>query len=137
MLSVTPYLTFNGNCVEAMNFYHQALGGELRIQKVNETPARDQMSAESQDKVMHASLSIDGNYFLMATDLTPPNIVQGNMIALCVNCETREEIETVFAKLSVGAQQTHPLKDEFWGDTYGEVIDKYGYRWMLNYHKMS
>lgn len=38
MTQINSYLTFNGNCREAMNFYKDCLGGELILQTIGESP---------------------------------------------------------------------------------------------------
>ena len=41
MLHCTPFLLFDGNCAEAMTFYHTCLGGELTLTKLGDTPMKD------------------------------------------------------------------------------------------------
>jgi PhnB protein len=52
-----------------------------------------------------------------------------------LNCNNEDEIKTYFSKLSAGGKISHPLKDEFWGSTFGMFTDKFGKVWMLNYEK--
>lgn len=130
---VNPYLFFDGNCKEAMEFYKESLGGELTIMKVSDSPVKEEFSAEKQDFVMHALLKT-GDLVIMASDwcMGEGSVVEGNNVTLCLNCETKEEIERFYANLSKGARRTSPLEEKFWGDLYGDLTDKYGFNWMLN-----
>jgi PhnB protein len=136
MTNISVYLTFDGNCKEAMNFYKEAMGAELTMQTVGESPMADKMPAEKHDKIMHSSLLKDGTLLLMASDMMMNGeVVQGNTVNLCVNTDTEENVKTMFAKLSEGGEVTHPLKEEFWGALYGDFKDKFGIRWMFNFDK--
>ncbi|WP_303310059.1 VOC family protein [Hymenobacter sp. BT730] len=129
---LTPYLTFNGNCRDAMTFYQQCLGGELLISTFGDSPMADKMPADAQQGVMHASLKND-ILELMASDGGMHAVTQGNAIALSLNCSSAEEIATWFAKLSAGGTITMPLEETFWGATFGMFTDRFGMPWMLNY----
>ena len=134
MASIIAYLTFDGNCREAMNFYKGALGGELTIMTVGQSPAAAQMPKESHDQVMHADLK-SGSINLMASDNLGGErpVTVGSAISLMLNCSSEEEIRRIFPKLAVGGKVNSELKVEFWGSLYGDITDKYGLRWMLNF----
>ena len=135
MTQINAYLFFNGNCREAMTFYKECLGGELTMQTVEGSPAENQMPAEAKQHIMHASLIKDG-LVLMGSDMVGPDgVVKGNIISLLLNCSSEEEIKSFFSKLSLGGQIIGPLKEEFWGATFGQLTDKFGMSWMLNYAK--
>ncbi len=136
MPQLHPYLAFDGNCREAMEFYQQALGAELTLQKVGETPAKDGMPPETHDSVMHSSLEKNGQVLVMASDMMSEETAKhGNDVSLCYSGETEEETRAAFKNLSEGGKVTSELKLEFWGDLYGDLYDKYGFRWMFNYGK--
>jgi PhnB protein len=61
--------------------------------------------------------------------------VQGNSMALMLDCESEAEIKAVFSKLSAGGKVVHPLEVQFWGALYGDFYDKFGVRWMMNWDK--
>lgn len=131
---LNPYLTFNGTCRDAMQFYHECLGGELMIQPFAGSPAAEHVPAEAHDHVLHAMLTADG-FILMASDAGMEPVVQGNSVSLSLNCFNPEEIATKFLKLSAGGTVTMPLQDTFWGATFGMFTDRFGINWMLNYDK--
>lgn len=132
---INAYLTFDGNCSEAMTFYKECFGGELMMQKVGETPVCDEMPPDSHDKIMHAFLK-NNDLILMASDrMQEDPLVRGNTITLSINCESDEQINDLFAKLSAGGKVVMPLADQFWGAKFGVLTDKYGMDWMLNFQK--
>ena len=135
MTQINAYLTFNGNCREAMTFYKDCLGGELNIQTVGETPMASQFPPEAKNAVMHAALT-NGALVIMASDrMGKDKTTLGNAMALMLNCSSEKEINTFFSKLSAGGTIGHPLKEEFWGSVFGDFHDKFGMRWMLNWDK--
>lgn len=131
MQNLNPYLTFNGNCKEAMTFYHQCLGGNLEIMPFGDSGI--EVPDEAKDKTMHAVLTID-SIILMASDTMPgQNITFGSNMSLSINCSSREEVDKLYASLGEGGIQTMPLQDTFWGAYFGMLDDKFGVQWMFNY----
>ncbi|RTL61045.1 MAG: VOC family protein [Sphingobacteriales bacterium] len=136
MTQINPYLNFNGNTREAMNFYQQCLGGELVMQKIAESPMGAQMPSEMGPKILHSSLS-NNRIVLMASDCLGNNIVIGNNVWLCINCSSNEEINTYFNGLAANGKIIEPLHQSFWGATFGVLTDKFGINWMFNYSKSN
>jgi PhnB protein len=136
MTQINAYLTFNGNCREAMTFYKGCLGGELNLQTVEGSPAEAQCPPEIKHQIMHSELRKDG-IVLLASDMMPDGYKQGNTIALCVQCSSEEEINTFFSRFAEGGKITDPLKTQFWGAIFGAVNDKFGVRWLFNYMKQG
>jgi PhnB protein len=135
MAQINPYLSFEGNCIEVMNFYKDCLGGELTIQLVKDSPVADKMPPPAQEQVMHSSISVNGAVLLMASDMHRDKLNNGNTISLCINCDSEEQIRDFFTKFSVGGKIVDPLQQSFWGATFGVLIDKYDKQWMFNYYK--
>ena len=134
MTQLNPYLSFNGNCREAMEFYKECLGGELFMQTVAESPMKDQTPAEMRNNVIHSLLKKDG-IVLMASDLMGSGeLTMGNDVTLCINGGTKEELQEFFAKLSEGGTVGQPLTEAFFG-TYGDLTDKFGKHWMFQADK--
>jgi len=135
MTSINPYLNFNGNCREAMTFYHECMGGELAMQTVEGSLVEAQCPAAMKHQILHASLMKDC-LLLMGSDMIgPAGFIKGNTISLSLNCSSRKEINIFFTRLSDGGQITHPLKTEIGGAIFGVFTDRYGIKWMLNYDK--
>jgi PhnB protein len=135
MTLINSYLTFGGNCREAMNFYKDCLGGELSFQTIGESPIADKMPAAMKECILHATL-IKGSLILMGSDMVgEQGLVKGNAVSLVINCSSEEEIESFYEKLSAGGSKDHALEQSFWGATFGDLTDKYGNHWLLNFEK--
>ena len=135
MTQIHAYLTFNGNCREAMHFYHHAIGGELALQSVKGTPVEGQPCCNSEDDILHASLTGDG-FLLMASDIVGrEGFHVGTNLSLSMTCSSEEQMQGFFTNLSTGGTVIEPIGEQFWGDTFGALTDKYGVCWMFIYPK--
>lgn len=133
MGQINSYLTFDGNCREAMEFYKDCLGGELVMQTIGESPLSEKMPVKMKDCILHSTLS-NGNLILMGTDcVTETGLIRGNSISLSLECKSEAEIRTCYQKLSEGGVQTYPLEYTFWGALFGGLTDKFGNIWLLNF----
>jgi PhnB protein len=134
MAVIQAYLFFeNQQCKEAMEFYHSCIGGDLFLQTIAESPAKDHFPPEMHNNIMHASIS-KGDLMLMASDYmdnVPYKV--GNNVSLSLTCDSREEMDSVFRKLAEGGSIYQEPKEEFWGDVFGNLTDKYGVIWMVVY----
>ena len=133
MAQLNPYLNFENNCREAMTFYKDCLGGELKLMAVGEMPEMAaQMPPEMKDAIMHSSLT-NGGIVIMGSDLNREKPVEGNTIHLCINCDSEKQLNDYFSSLSAGGKITEPIADMPWGAKYGSVIDKFGKQWLFNF----
>jgi len=71
---INPYLTFNGNCKEAMTFYQNCLGGELNLQPIGDSPMAKKMPQQMKDCILHATLT-NGHMILVGSDMVSENQV--------------------------------------------------------------
>lgn len=138
MTTINAYLTFDGNCEEAFNFYREAIGGEFSyLGRFNEMPMDPGQSIpeEEANKIMHVSLPI-GNTVLMGSDRNDafdgPNFTQGTNFSLSLAPESKEESDRLFAALSEGGNVVMPMADTFWNAYFGMFVDKFGIQWMIN-----
>ena len=132
MEAIIPYLNFNGNAVEALDFYSKALNGEVVYkQTFGESPME---SPESQkDKIMHASFKAGDLQFLVSDTMPGQPVTSGTNISLSLNFNDADEMNKTFAALSESGKVTMELQDTFWGARFGMLIDKYGFHWMFNH----
>jgi PhnB protein len=129
-----PFLLFDGNCAEAMTFYHECLGGELRLTKLGDTPMKTQFPLEKHNRIINASLK-SGEIEISATDwMASPAFEpkQGNTTAIFVIGGAYEELKKVFDKLAAGAEKERfqDLHELPFG-MYGQFYDKYGVQWIF------
>ncbi len=131
-MELSPYLMFNGNCEEALNFYVKALNGKIEnLMRFEGTPAESM--SEDKQKVMHATFQADGFMFMASDGSQSP--AGNSQVHLSLNFNSAEEERKVFDALAEGGKVTMPLNDTFWGATFGMLTDKFGINWMFNYDK--
>lgn len=134
---INIYLTFNGNCREAMTFYHKCLGGELSFQTIGESPLSEKMPKKMKDCILHSTIRND-KFVIMASDMVGENgLIKGNAVSISLSCISEKEIKNCYSKLVKGGTANHKLENSFWGALFGDLTDKYGNHWILNYHKNS
>ena len=134
MLRCTPFLLFDGNCAEAMAFYHECLGGSLVLTRLGDTPMKDLFPPDKHGRIINAHLE-SGAIDIAATDwMAAPalNPLRGNMSALFIVGEAYAELKAVFDKLARGAEQERfqDLHEMPFG-TYGQFYDRFGVQWIF------
>lgn len=135
MITINPYLNFNGQCEEAFNFYKSVFGGEfLDFQRFKEMPSEEPLPADEGEWIIHVSLPIGKDYILMGSDnpSSMGDVVPGNNCHISIQTDNDSETDRLFNGLSAGGQVTMPLEHTFWGARFGMFVDKYGIQWMVN-----
>lgn len=142
MATTNTYLTFDGNCEEAFNFYKSVFGGDFgQVVRFSEMP-KDQdyeVTETNMNKIMHVSLPI-GNSLLMGCDAGQQwvtSLVQGNNFSVSVLADSRTEAEKLFNGFAEYGQVSLPLADTFWGALFGMIIDQFGINWMISFNEKS
>ncbi|RAJ86007.1 PhnB protein [Chitinophaga dinghuensis] len=135
MSVLNAYLTFNGNCAEAMNFYKDIIGGELQVMSVKDSPMKDQVPEAFHNQVMHAYLQ-KGDLKLMASDaMNGDPVTTGSNVSLALGSDDVNEADQIFNGLSAGGKITMPMGETFFAKRFGMLTDKYGLNWMINVDK--
>jgi len=131
MKAAAAYLSFDGNCRQAMALYRDCLAAEL---EVNPHPdANGQPTTDPGVTRMHARLVREGMPILMASD-TPQaeSLHPGSNFSVCIDCESLDEAERLIAALSRGGEVRLPLMNAPWGARFGMLTDQFGTQWMFN-----
>lgn len=130
MTELNTYLYFGGQCAEAMEFYKSIFGVELTLQTRGSVDpnAPDDMK----DLLIHAELSGGEVHLLAADNLDAGSNKPQYRISLTLNGSDEPKLRKFYDSLAAGGSADHPLKKEFWGDTFGNLTDKYGISWMVN-----
>jgi PhnB protein len=127
---LNPYLQFDGNAREAMEFYQSVFGGDLKINTFGEFGSPDPAIA---DKVMHGTLTTDKGYTVMASDTAPGMPYQpGSNITCSLSGDPGEGLEEVWEKLADGGTVGVPFEKQMWGDVFGQCVDRFGIPWMVD-----
>ena len=128
--TVNPYLTFNGNCYEAMNFYKEVFNANLETMPFEGSPV--EVPDDYKQKVLHSTLTF-GDAVIMASDTIPgQTLTRGDATSISVNATNISDAELFFKGLSEGGKIIMPFEDTFWGAKFGMCIDKFGVSWMVN-----
>ncbi len=131
-IEMMPYLSFQGSCEEALNFYNEIFNGKIEIVSRYDNPAMN-VPDDFKNKVLHASFQF-GPYHLFASDVMPKKTERELTSNIALSLGLRNEIQAhqLFDKLSSGGQVHIPFKKQFWGDWHGNFTDRFGIRWMIN-----
>lgn len=129
-----PYLSFNGNCGDAMRFYETVLGGKLeKFVRNADTPWAFDVPEDQRQLIVHACLNFPGNGQLYAGDCCQQQPYEGMKgVALALNYDTVEEAKRVFHALAEGGSVTMPLEEAFWAKIWGMLTDRFGTSWIIN-----
>jgi PhnB protein len=137
---INPYLTFLGNCEEAIQFYKTVFGGDFTyVGRFKEMPPQGgpPMKPEDAEKIMHISLPIGKATTLMGSDAGgdwAPAISIGNNITISITADSKADADRIFNALAIGGKVTMPLADTFWGDYFGLCTDSFNINWMMSYN---
>lgn len=138
MKTCVPYLVFDGNCKEALEFYRDCFDGEIIFMcDYTEMPEDSGMKVADDKKhlIMHSNFKFFGGE-LMAADYAEnagmPPIANESRIQLNLGFDSVEELEECFYKIERKGSVVMPLADTFWGDRFGIIKDDFGIDWMFN-----
>lgn len=131
-----PYLTFNGNCEYAFNFYKTIFGGEYSsFVRYNETQSEEgapSVSEERGNQIRHIALPLNNDTCLLGSDIADAtNLSTGNNVKISISTDSTEEAERMFNALLEGGTEKVPLTDSYWGLLYGSLIDQFGIHWLI------
>lgn len=125
-----PYLTFNGNCREAIEFYKSILGGELTLQTFEESGMP--CSPEEKNLIINSELKSDEINFMASDGGNGHAVTVGTNMSMSISGFDLEKLTGWFNKLAEGGKIDLPLEKQFWGDIYGQLTDKFDIHWMIN-----
>lgn len=136
-MAIYPFLTFNGNCKEAMRFYQSCFGGELHFTLLGDTPDGRQFPLEVRQLVLHASL-VSEHVRLFASDLGgEEGVSAGNTISLWLNLDAPEPLRTVFGRLARQGEVTAPLPTDNQAGQWATLTDRYAVHWIFSADRAS
>jgi PhnB protein len=127
---LNPYLSFEDDARQAMEYYQRVFGGDLRVNTFGEFGNPDPQVA---DRIMHAQLETDQGFTLMASD-TPPGMARtvGDNITISLSGDDADDLRRWWDQLCDGGTVSMPLEKQMWGDEFGMCVDRFGIAWMVN-----
>lgn len=145
MAQVSTYFNFPGNTFEAFEFYKSVFGTEYSgpVVRMGDFPPQEgspALSEAAKSLIMNIQLPILGGHLLMGTDASPEmgfDLVKGNNVYISLHPDSREEADRLFAALSEGGTVEMAMEDQFWGDYFGSLVDRFGTHWMVNHGTLS
>jgi PhnB protein len=140
MATVSTYLNFKRSTEDAFNFYRKAFGTDftgqvMRFGDMPPAPGQPPISDEDKKLIMHISLPILAGHQIMGTDSPESmgfNLNQGNKVYINLEPDTRGETDRLFKALGEGGKVEMALAEQFWGDYFGSLTDRFGTQWMFN-----
>lgn len=134
MKTVNPYLNFEGNTEEAFNFYKSVFGGEfITVMRMKDAQGME-IPKGQEEKIMHIALPLGGGQTLMASDNCDGGTFRaGNNYFISLHADSVEEGQRLYDALAAGGKSSHPFEKQFWGAWHGNLTDKFGMNWMVNY----
>ena len=127
---LNPYLNFNGNARQALEFYATVFGGQPTLSTFADFGAKDSPDA---DRIMHGALETDAGYSIMAADVTSD--MEYHSMAGCsisISGDDADNLHGYWDKLSAGGTTTMPMSKQVWGDEFGMCVDQFGVPWLVN-----
>ena len=133
-MRISPYVSFGGNCAEAIAFYEKAFNVKAEVVRYKDAPPDSgyQVAEGSENLVMHAQFQLD-NEMIMLCDMPPEHPIKaGDNIAIMLEFENILTAKTVFDALKVDGIVSMELQETFWSKCFGSLIDKFGIIWNIS-----
>jgi PhnB protein len=130
-MTITPLLSFRGDCAEAFRLYARAFGGTIVTMLTYAAAGQDTVPPDWREKTFHATLTIGGQV-LMGGDPLPAQYQAMQGVQLTVGLADPAEAECVFQALAEHGTINMPLQETFWADRFGAVVDRFGISWIIN-----
>jgi PhnB protein len=131
-MKITPYLNFPGTCAEAFTFYVDTLGGEITFMQTHgDSPMKDMVGPDWQDKVMHATLLV-GDHEISGSDAPLHMFAKPAGFMVTINPADPDHTKRIFAAFAEGGEVKMALQETFWTPLFGMVTDRFGTPWMIS-----
>ena len=131
-MRICPYISFNGNCGEAVAFYEKAFNVKAEIMRYKDAPNGYEIPENTENLVMHAQFEVGGGIIMLCD--TPPEypVRIGDNIAIMTEFDSAVSAKSAFDALKTGGKITMELKETFWSKCFGSLIDKFGIYWNIS-----
>lgn len=134
-MKISPYLSFDRQCKEAFQFYEKCLGAKIVfMMTMGESPMAAQMPKEAHDKIMHATLMVDG-MALSGADTPDGKYQAPRGCAVLLAVDDVERAERIYKDLAEGGKVQMEIQETFWAKRFGMLVDRFGIPWMVNCEK--
>ena len=133
-MKICPYVSFNGNCAEAVTFYEKAFNVTADISRYKDAPQEEGYESPESDKnlIMHAQFEIDGAMIMLCDMPTDSPVKIGENIGIMVEFDSVEQATSAFNALKEGGKIDMELQETFWSKCFGSLTDKFGINWNIS-----
>jgi len=130
-MKFVPYLSFDGNCREAFDFYAAVFGGTIKsVTTYGEMPESEKVPAELHNRIVNIQFAADDQELMGADAYFPYAAPTGITISIQIDDEARAE--RIFNTFAAGGTVMMPFGPTFWARKFGIVTDRFGTPWMIN-----
>ncbi len=135
-MAICVYLNFNGEANEAVDFYSNIFGGEVKKMTYAQMPGIENFSPSEEQKnlIMHASIDM-GDGLIYISDVLPgmgPETVQGNNVGVVFHTTDYDRAKEVYEALIDGGTVLMPFEKTFWSEGFGDLVDRFGVSWYVD-----
>ena len=131
-MQIHPYLTFDGQCREAFEFYAHCFGGKIEMMmSYADSPTKEELPVTARDKIMHACLVV-GEAMIMASDAPAGRYDKPSGTHVSLAIDKPADAERIFHELAEKGSVTMPIQQTFWAERFGMCVDRFGIPWMIN-----
>lgn len=139
-MNMNPYLNFNGNCQQALDFYVKTLGGKIVFSMTYDQAPKGEMSGDPNcaidgKKIMHARLALPDGGIIMASDCPPGRFQPMAGCTLNLGLTDVAEADRLYQALSDKGEIFMAMEETFWAKRFAMFKDQFGVAWMINVEK--
>lgn len=125
---IHTFLMFEGSAEEAITMYTSLFEDSEIISMIRYGPNE----SGNEGSVLHATFSVKGQEFMASDSSVNHAFTFTPSVSIFVTCDTEEEIDVAYAKLSQDGEILMPLADYSFSAKFGWVNDKFGVSWQLS-----
>ena len=131
-MRITPYIFFNGEGSEALDFYARVFGSKpVAVMRMSDAPPDMPIPEDRKNWIMHSELPVgSGRIFLSDDIMSNSGPMQGGC-SIMVELPGADEARKVFDALAEGGEIRMEFQPTFWAAGFGTLTDRFGVRWMV------
>jgi predicted 3-demethylubiquinone-9 3-methyltransferase (glyoxalase superfamily) len=133
MQQITTFLMFEGKAEEAMNYYLSTFDNS-EIVSISRYGAE---MGEHEGKVIHATFKLNGQQYMCIDSTIKHKFTFTPSVSLFVTCETAEEVERLYEKLSQNGEVMMALGSYPFSEKFAWINDQFGVSWQLSVNKLT
>ena len=130
-MRIIPYLSFNGNCRDALTFYAELFSGTIESFSTWNAEAIENIPGATVEHIMNGSINISG-FTIAGSDQFGDMYAPAGNVSLMMDLDDLSDAQAKFTILAEGGQIIMPFAETFWADGYGFCTDRFGIMWQIN-----